>query len=84
VEAFRQSIIRFARFLEANGYPGRVVWVRQNDLLMTGHNEISVKVPLPTDNERHAQTLFEAGMREQMGVLFATLCKGDTVTYCYV
>lgn len=33
---FDESLARFQQFLETNGFPGKVVWITPNDLIVTG------------------------------------------------
>jgi hypothetical protein len=80
---FSESVARLQKFLEENGYPPRVMWVGPQDVLLTGTRQILIRVPVPVANEQHARAAFERGMKEQMGVLFATLCEMDAATCCY-
>jgi hypothetical protein len=80
---FSESVTRFQKFLGESGYPPRVIWVDPQDVLLTGTCQALVRVSVPADKELHAQAVFEKGMKEQMGVLFATLCEMDDVSCCY-
>jgi hypothetical protein len=82
--SFDESLARFHRFLEGNGYPREIVWLTAYDVIVTSKPFINIRVPSHDhDNERHARELFELGTTERRGVLFDTVCDGGNITYCY-
>lgn len=75
---------QFRDFLSENGSSPQLMWVTPDDVLLTGRKLIYIKKPVPTSNRSLARELFETGMAQQLGVLFATLCNFEGATCCYV
>jgi len=82
-QTFQESVAEFRRFLAENGYPQDLIWVNPDDVILTGPL-IYVRVPVSQSNEESARQLFEHGISQQMGVLFATLCEIGSATCSYV
>jgi len=83
-QTFQESVTEFRRFLAENGYPQDLIWVKPDDVILTGTSLIYIRVPVPHSNEESARQLFEHGISQQMGVLFATLCEIDGAACSYV
>jgi len=81
--SFDESVTKYKQFLEEHGYSRDVVWVKPDDVLVSGGPVIYVKVPVSRSNEESVRTLFDLGMSQERGVLFDTLCDGDGITFSY-
>jgi len=81
--SFDESVSRYKQFLEEQGYPRDVVWVRPGDVLASSGRVIYVKLPVPRSNEEFVRRLFDLGISREKGVLFDTLCDGDGMTFSY-
>ena len=82
--SFEESVTRFQKFLKEVSYPTTVVWVKQDDVILTDKHLIYIKQCIPQKNESDAQRTYGLGMNRQLGVLFGALCSTDEVTYAYV
>lgn len=82
-QSFQEAVAEFRRFLAQNGYQQEVVWVKPDDVILTGGPLLYVRVPAPRSNEEPARQLFECGIARQKGVLFGTLCEIDGATCSY-
>jgi hypothetical protein len=81
---FEEAVRSFEEFIGENSYPPHVVWVRAQEVAVAPHRRLFVRDPTALDNEEHARATFAAGMQNEMGVLFSTLCELGGVTCCYV
>jgi len=81
--SFDESVAKYKRFLEENGYPSHVVWVMPEDVLVSSGPVIYVRVPVSESNEEFVRHLFDLGISQEKGVLFDTVCDGDGITFSY-
>jgi hypothetical protein len=81
---FEDAVTKFQDFLRANGYPGEVVWVQPDDVLLTGKRLVYVRVSVPNAREKIARQIYEEGMGRRRGVLFGTICELGGTTCSYV
>jgi hypothetical protein len=83
-QSFQEALAEFHQFLARNGHPQEVIWVKPDDVILTGGPLLYVRVQASRGNEESARQLFESGISRQMGVLFGTLCEIDGATCSYV
>ena len=79
---FEDSVARFRRFLEDNGYPGEIVWTSPDDLVVAGKRLMYVRVPTERENEFRSRRLFEQGTTQEKRILFDAICADDVQTFC--
>ncbi len=79
---FEESCVRYSQFLRSNGYPGELIWVNQQDILLTTRRLIYVRLPVSEGNRKVVHDLFNKAMREQSGISFSTVCALDAATCC--
>ncbi|HLJ90698.1 MAG TPA: hypothetical protein VKZ53_28085 [Candidatus Angelobacter sp.] len=80
---FGEALARFEEFLANQGYPSSVIWVTPDDVLLSGSQEIFVKTPVSPQNEVSVRKIFDEGMRQELGVLFTTLCETGRISYAF-
>jgi hypothetical protein len=81
---FETTAARFTKFLEEKKYPAKIVWVRPEDVLLSGKRSLYVRVPIPTTNETDARNTFDEAVRNGRGLLMSTICEMGASTCCYV
>jgi len=81
---FGAAVVRFQKFLRANSYPERILWVMPEDVLVTGKRFVYVRNPIPAINEVKAGRMYEEGVAEGRGLLMSTVCRVNASTYCYI
>lgn len=81
---FGETVARFQKLLEHEGYPGRVVWVMPENVFLSGERLIYVHLPIPNTNDVKARQIFEEAMANGRGLLMSTLCELEDSTCCYL
>jgi hypothetical protein len=81
---FEAVVAEFEKFLQTNLYPGRIMWVQSEDVLLTGKRLVYVRIPAPKARAAAAQKIYESGMERGLGVLLGTICELDGMTCCHV
>lgn len=81
-ESFEESVERFREFLRSNRYPHKIVWLKVDDLIVTGERFLYVRDIAASANEHTARKLFESCATEGRAIVFETPCQGDGVTFC--
>lgn len=81
---FDEAVTRFKKFVEEQGQPPRLMWVRSEDVLVADNRWLYVRVGVPEQNEKLARNAYEKGRRGELGVVLATLCQLQDMTCCYV
>lgn len=81
---FGAASARFQRFLRANNYSERILWVMPEDVLMTGNRFVYVRVPIPDVNELKARQIYEEGLAQGRGLVMSTVCRMSASTYCCI
>jgi hypothetical protein len=81
---FDAAVARFQRFLSANNYSEKIVWVMPEDVLTTGKRFIYVRVPIPAGNEVKSRRMYDEGLAGGRGLLMSTVCRMKSLTYCFI
>jgi hypothetical protein len=81
---FGATVARFQKFLEQNKYPGKIVWLMPEGVLLSGKRFVYVRVPVPAANEMKARSIYEEGVAHGRGVLMSTICELESSTCCYI
>jgi hypothetical protein len=82
IEDFDTALRQFHRFLAGVGHPHRhLLWIFREDV-STHKRRVLLKVPLPADNERVAQTHYEQGRRLGIGVCLEAFCRLGPALCC--
>ena len=82
--SFEESCGRFCEFLIRNGYPGEIVWITSDDLLVTGRRLFYVRLPNPDRGRVDARARFEEAAKKQSGVSFRAMFETDHRSLCTV
>jgi hypothetical protein len=78
---FDETVLRFRDFLEGNGFPPRIVWLRDTDILLTGSELLYMRSPDQNSAENEVRKAFEQGLSLGNGVLLKGLFSKDDITY---
>lgn len=82
-ERFNKVVEDFRQFIQEQGYPGRIVWVGPDDVVVSG-TDVYIRVADPLASENQARQSFDAGMKRKLGILMAIFCAAEDETYCYI
>jgi hypothetical protein len=82
--SFDAAVAQFGDFLAACGYARKIVWLRPDDILVSGQRFLYVRVPVPLGNETRAHQRYDEGLAAGLGVLMSTICELRDSTCCHV
>ena len=81
LHTFDEAVANFSAFLQQNGYPSDVIWVAEQDVLVTPARLVYVRFPTPRESAAAARRSFEMGMCG-LGVRLSTICASQEASYC--
>jgi hypothetical protein len=81
--SFDESLAQFCRFLKEQGRPQNVVWITQNDVLVSRKRKIYIKFPVPQSNEKSVRKLFNVPIGVRRGILFEGICRSREITFAH-
>jgi hypothetical protein len=70
---FDEAVRRFQLFLEAQGWPTKIIWSRQGDISRRSTESIAVH-RRDIDGQSEARTTYEQGRRAGLGVSLEAVC----------
>lgn len=76
--------MRFRKFLNTQSWPNQVHWVSKENLLIAKKGDYWIKSVPGDDALTIAREIYMEGVKRELGISLATLCKSKTVTYAYV
>ena len=74
---FDSAIERLQRFLSEQGWPTRIVWRLESDVVRVPHADIVVRRRTSPDATRIARAHYEAGRSQGVGVALEVSCEVD-------
>lgn len=83
VPAFPDAIRQCQDFLTGQSLASDLLWVFREDVAWR-KRRIFVKEPLPAENERLVESLYESGRRRGLGIRLEVLCLLDSRPCCYM
>ena len=83
VPAFPDAMRQCRDFLTGQNLPSDLLWVFREDVAWR-KRRIFVRQPLPAENERLVESLYESGRRRDLGIRLEVLCLLGSRPCCYV
>jgi hypothetical protein len=80
---FAAAVLRFQAFLRQQNVSPDFIWIFREDV-MTWRRRLYVKLPLPSENEKLAETRYHAGRSLGFGVCLKAFCLIDSIPCCHV
>lgn len=80
---FEEIIVSFRKFLEQQGYPGKIIWVAPEHTICCGRWEWKVFENECVDEE-DIKLKYKDADDKKFGVRFCALCVNDETSYCYL
>ncbi|MDQ3816427.1 MAG: hypothetical protein M3362_01900 [Acidobacteriota bacterium] len=81
--AFGEAVQQFGGFLLIQGLSSGLLWVFREDVCWR-KQRLLVKVPVPEENARYAESLYNAGVNRGLGVRLDVLCLLGSRPCCYI
>ena len=83
VPALPNAVRQCQDFLTGQNISPALLWVFREDVVWR-KRRILVKEPLPAENERRVESLYESGRRRDLGIRLEVLCLLGSRPCCYV
>lgn len=80
---FGDAIKKFQKFLVTHHVSSELLWVFREDVT-SRKRRVFVKEPLPSENARLAESLYERGCQRGLGVQLDALCLLGSRPCCYI
>ena len=80
--SFSEASSRFLDFLEGNGFPGEVLWLFREDVMVTDRGQLWIRLPIPEENLRLAQAAYDRGCAKGPGVKLEVFCVISSAVSC--
>lgn len=80
---FEQAVEQLRAFLESQGLPREIAWVRPRDVALIGR-DLSIRLPCANAARERAGSDYLRGCRQRLGVLLGVLCRVDAQVCCFV
>ena len=83
VPPFSEAVKQLQQFLVGQQLSPELWWVFREDVT-ANKQRILIKEPLPTENQRIAEALYERGCQRGLGIRLEILCLFESRPCCYV
>lgn len=83
IPTFNDAVRQFQEYLDGHDISPEILWVFREDVVYR-KGRICVKEPLPKENLRIVESLYERGCEQGSGIRFETLCLLGSRPCCYI
>jgi hypothetical protein len=79
-----EAVVRFRVFLRENGWPEQVHWITRESVLISKKCEYWIKARPNHETQSILRATYLEGVKRELGISMAALCKIEASTFAYV